>query len=174
MPTGDDTRLQFALQYSDQRSTGETLLRGADFAAYQWGIKAEFAAGNALLTAAYTSAAGDSDMQNPWSSYPGFTSVQVLNFNRDGEDAWMLRAAYNFPSIKGLSAYALWVRGSDPQDAGQFARDEYDFNLQWSPESGPLNGLMLRLRYARMSQDNPTAPEEAELRVMVFYDPPSL
>lgn len=166
LPAGGDRRLQFALQYTDQRSVGDNRLLGTDFTAQQWGSKAEFAAGNALLTAAYTSATGDTGMQSPWSSYPGYTSVQVADFNRDGEEAWMLRAAYNFPSVKGLSAYALWVTGSDPEDPAEFARDEYDFNLQWSPVSGPLKGLMLRLRYAHSDQD--------ELRLMVFYDPPSL
>ena len=116
LPLSDDLRLQFALQYSDQQSTGDNLLRGADFASQQWGGKAELGVGGALFSAAYTSAGGDTDKQAPWGSYPGYTSVQIEDFNRDGEDAWMLRAAYNFPSVKGLSLYGLWVNGSDPQD----------------------------------------------------------
>jgi outer membrane porin, OprD family len=171
---GDDLRLQFALQYSDQQSTGDNLLRGADFSSEQWGGKAELSVGGALFSAAYTSVGGNTDMLNPWSSYPGYTSVQVENFNRDDEDAWMLRAAYNFPSVKGLSLYGLWVNGSDPQDPGQFAKDEYDLNLQWTLASGPLKGLMMRVRYAHVSQDDPGHSGQDELRLMVYYDPASL
>ena len=85
----------------------------------------------------------------------------------------MLRAAYNFQSVKGLSIYGLWVNGSDPQDPGQFAKEEFDLNLQWTPDSGPLKGLMLRLRYAHASQDDPADSDQDELRVMIYYDPPS-
>jgi hypothetical protein len=174
LPLGDKLRLQFALQYSDQQSTGDNLLRGADFSSEQWGGKVELGVGGALFSTAYTSAGGDTDMQSPWSGYPGYTSVQVEDFNRDGEDAWMLRAAYNFPSVKGLSLYGLWVNGSDPDDPGQFAKDEYNLNLQWTLASGPLQGLMLRLRYAHVSQDDPASSDLDDLRVMIYYDPASL
>jgi hypothetical protein len=172
LPLGDNMKLQFALQYSDQQSVGDNLIAADDFSARQWGGKAELAWGGALFTTAYTSASGDANMRNPWSGYPGYTSVQVEDFNRDGEDAWMLRAGYNFQSVKGLGLYGLWVNGSDPEDPGQFARDEYDLNLQWTVPEGMLKGLMMRLRYARVDQDDGT--ELDDLRVMVYYDPPSL
>ena len=75
-------------------------LRGTDFSSDQWGAKAELSYGGALFTAAYTSAGGDTNMQNPWSGYPGYTSVQVEDFNRDGEDAWLLRAADRLESAR--------------------------------------------------------------------------
>ena len=164
--------IRLAAQYSDQQAVGDNLLQGGDFSADQLGLKAEFSAGPALLTAAYTMTGDGTNMQNPWSGYPGYTSVQVEDFNRAGEDAWMLRAGYKFPTVAGLSAYALWVSGSDPDSPVDFARDEYDLNLQWSPEAGPLKGLMLRLRYANVEQDNGT--ELNDLRLMLYYDPPKL
>lgn len=172
LPLGDRLRLQFALQYSDQQGTGDHLLNGADFNADAWGGKAELGIGGALFSAAYTRASGDTGLQSPWGGYPGYTSVQIEDFNRDGEDAWMLRAAYNFRSVDGLSVYGLWVGGSDPEDPGQYAKDEYDVNLQWTPDSGPLKGLMMRLRYAHVSQDDPANSDLDDLRVMVYYDPP--
>jgi len=172
LPLADGLRLQFALQYSDQRSMGDNLLRGADFTASQWGSKAEIAAGGALFSAAYTSAGGDTGMQSPWGSHPGYTSVQMEDFFRDGEYAWMLRAAYNFKSVKGLGVYGLWVNGSDPEGPSQFAVEEYNLNLQWTAESGPLKGLMMRLRYAHASQDDPADSGQDELRLMIFFSPP--
>ena len=72
---------------------------------------------------------------------------------------------------KGLSVYGLWVNGSDPRDPGQYAKDEYDVNLQWTPASGTLKGLSLRLRYAYVSQHDPAKSSLDDLRVMVYYDP---
>lgn len=174
IPLSEKLKLQFALQYSDQASAGDDLLRGEDFSSDQWGGKAELVYGGALFTAAYTRAGGDTNMQNPWSGYPGYTSVQVEDFNRDGEEAWMLRAGYTFESIKGASMYALYVDGSDPQSPTDFAKDEYDFNFQWTIPDGVLKGLMMRLRYAHVSQDDPADSTLEDWRIMVFYDPPSL
>ncbi len=172
IPLAEKLKLQFALQYSDQSSAGDDLLRGTDFSSDQWGAKAELSWGGALFTTAYTRAGGDTNMQNPWSGYPGYTSVQVEDFNRDGEDAWLLRAGYTFQSIKGASVYALYVDGSDPQSPTEYAKDEYDFNFQWAIADGFLKGLLMRLRYAHVRQEGLVETELNDVRLMVFYDPP--
>jgi len=170
----EDLRLQFALQYSNEQATGDNLLRGVDFSSREWGGKAELAVHGALFTTAYTRVDGDTGMQSPWGGYPGFTSVQVEDFDRQGERAWMLRAAYKFRSVPGLSIYGLRIKGSEPDVAGQYAKNEYDFNLQWAPETGSLKGWLMRLRYAHVSQDDPAGSGLDDLRLMVYYDPPSL
>ena len=125
--------------------------------------------GQALFTAAYTSASGDANMQSPWSGYPGYTSVQVQDFNRQGEDAFMLRAGYEFPCLDGLSAYALGVFGTTPDQAGQYRQDEYDLNLQWAPPKGVLKGLALRLRYAIVEQHGGDVDNLTDFRVICNY-----
>ncbi|UNK56354.1 OprD family porin [Pseudoxanthomonas daejeonensis] len=170
----DDWKLRTALQYSDQSSNGDQLLKGRSFDSNQWGAKAEVVNGGALFTVAYTDAGGNANMQNPWSGYPGYTSVQVEDFNRDGESAWMVRAGYDFASVKGLGVYALYVDGSDPASPTDYAREEADFNVQWKASEGVLKGLMVRLRYAQVSQADPASDDLKDLRIMVFYDPPSL
>jgi len=169
---GESTALRFAAQYSDDQSVGDNRLSGQDFHSHQWGAKAELAFGGALLTAGYTSASGDRDMLGPWSGYPGYTSVQVEDFNRAGEDAWLLRAGYTFPKHTGLSLYGLYVDGSDPDSPTAYSRSETDFNLQWAPPDGTLKGLMVRLRYARVDQNDPLSSDLTDLRAMVFYDLP--
>jgi hypothetical protein len=168
----DKREFRLAAQYSDQRAVGKNLLQGADFSADQLGLKTEFGAGPMLLTAAYTMTGDGAGMQSPWSGYPGYTSVQVEDFNRAGEDAWMLRAGFEFPRVPGLSVYGLWVSGSNADSPTDFARDEYDLNLQWTPETGALKGLMVRLRYAHVEQDD--GRELDDFRLMIFYDPPKL
>ena len=168
----DKTKLNFAVQYTDQQSLGDELLTGDDFSADQWGVKAELALGGALFTTAYTSTGDGGATLNPWSGYPGYTSVQVNEFHRAGEDAWMLRAAYNFESLPGLSAYGLCVDGNDPEGATLYQEDECDLNVQWDVKQGPLEGLMLRLRYAEIDQGSPGSPNLNDFRFMVYYDPP--
>jgi hypothetical protein len=173
-PVSDRVKLKFAAQYTDQTSTGDDLLTGDDFDAASFGIKGEVAVGPALFTAAWTSTDEGTSMKSPWGGYPGYTSVQVEDFNRTGEDAWMLRAGYAFPADSGFSVYALYVDGSRPDDPTQYAKTEYDFNLQWAPPTAWAKGLSLRLRYARVEQDDPGDTELDDFRFIVNYDPPGL
>ena len=152
VPLADDWRLKLAAQYTDQGSVGDNLLQGHSFSGHQIGFKLELPIRNALFTAAVTHAWGNANLQNPWSGYPGYTSVQVQDFNRAGESAFLLRAGYDFPWLEGLSAYALAVFGTDPDSSTQFRQNEFDANLQWGPKKGLLKGLSLRLRYAVVEQ----------------------
>jgi outer membrane OprD family porin len=109
-------------------------------------------------------------VQNPWSGYPGYTSVQLQNFNRAGEDALLLRAATTFGNVvQGMNGYVLWVHGFQPASAAQPSQDEYDANLQWAALTGALQGLALRLRYGYVARDNGT--RQNEYRIMLTYGP---
>ena len=170
VPVNDDWKPRFAVQFTDQRSVGDDLLPAGDFSIQQYGIKAELPVGPTLLTAAYTYNSGDAELFTPWSAYPGYTSVQVEEFRRPGEGAFLLRAAYEFPCIDGLSAYALWAHGTEPDDPTQYARDEYNLNLQWAPTEGCLKGFSLRLRQAFVEQDGGwSADSLTDFRVICNY-----
>jgi hypothetical protein len=173
-PLTNKLRLQVAAQYVDQHSVGDDLLMGHHFGAQQYGLKAELAFYGALLTTAYTASGRDNTitLQSPWSAYPGYTAVQVQNFNRSGEEAWMLRAAYNFPMLKNLSAYALYVHGSRPDVINQYAQNEYDVNLKWNATSGRLKGLTLLARYGHVAQAGPDELHTNQIRLVVYYTPP--
>jgi hypothetical protein len=141
-------------------------------------MKADLALGPVLLTAARTQTAigtrgsngSGTDMINPWGGYPGYTAVQVENFYRAGENATMLRLAYNFPRVTGLSAYALWVHGSSPDVVKEYAQTEYDVNLEWTPKFRILRGLKLRARYGHVSQAEPSNQHEDDLRLIAYYE----
>lgn len=171
LPISSDCKPRLAFQFVDQRSTGGELLQGSSFSIQQVGLKAELPVGkNALFTAAFTHAAnGDANLRNPWSGYPGYTSVQVQDFNRRGENAFLIRAGYDFPWVEGLSAYALAVFGTDPDQAGQFRQNEYDVNLQWTPPKGCLKGLSLRLRYALVHQYGGNVEDLTDFRAICNY-----
>jgi hypothetical protein len=174
MPLTGGYTLKLAAQFTDQRSTGDELLTGSEFSTNQWGVKGDLVLGSATLTLAYTDTADGADMRNPWSGYPGYTSVQVLDFNRADESAIMLRGAYDFSrqGPKGLSAYALWVHGSG-REAPFNDEDEVDLNLQWTPDKeGALRGMSFRVRYAYMTQRGDGDPSQQDFRIIVNYDFP--
>jgi hypothetical protein len=174
IPLANRVSLRFGAQYANQSSTGEDLLTGKSFSTHQFGFKTELAYGASLLTVARTVTAigtlssngSGTSMISPWGGYPGYTSVQIENFYRSGENATMLRAAYNFPKATGLSVYALWVGGTTPNVAKQYAQREYDFNVQWVT---PLKGLTLLARYGHVSQGGSSDQHENELRLVLYY-----
>jgi hypothetical protein len=176
-PLANSVTVRGSAQYTGQRSTGNDLLTGKSFDTDQYGLKAEVGLGDALFTVARTVTASGTrsqngsgtDMRNPWGGYPGYTAVQIEYFYRAGEDATMLRAAYNFPKNTGLSVYGLWVKGTAPVVVGQYARSECDFNLQWIARAPPFNGLTLLARYGHVSQGGPTDQHENELRLVAYY-----
>jgi hypothetical protein len=169
LPLSADYRPKLAVQLIDQRSTGSDLLQGQSFSGQQVGLKLELPVHKALFTAAYTCAFGDANMQNPWSGYPGYTSVQVQDFNRGGESAFLFRLGYDFPWAEGLSAYALAVFGTDPDAAGQYRQDEYDVNLQYAPTKNVLKGFSVRLRYGAVDQHGGDVETLTDFRVICNY-----
>lgn len=170
LPISNEVRPRIAAQFVDQRSTGNDLLFGRDFSVQQFGLKAEVPIQKVLFTAAYTHASGgDTNLQGPWSGYPGYTSVQVQDFNRAGESAFLVRLGYDFPAVDGLSAYALAVFGTTPDAAGQYRQDEYDFNLQYAPKTNCLKGLSARVRYAWVNQHGGNVDTLRDFRVIINY-----
>ncbi len=168
--------LLFAAQYTDQRSVGQDLLTGNYFQTNQFGLQTAISYGGGILTLAYTTAAEGANLQNPWSSFPGYTSVQVQDFNRAGEDAFMVKGSYDFSRIglEGVTAYALWVHGWDainPSTGAEvFQQDEYDGDLQWRPKSGAPKGLWFRVRYAHVDQRGVGHATLDDFRVIINYD----
>jgi hypothetical protein len=171
---GDAGKLSLAAQYSDQQSTGNNLLSGNSFSTNQWGIKGDLTLGGAgLVTLAYTDTASGRSMVAPWSGYPGYTSVQVKDFNRASESAVLIKGLYDFSKagMSGFSAYALYVHGSGVK-APNYNEDETDLNLQWNVKTGALRGLSFRLRYAYIEQRGGGDPNINDLRFIVNYDFP--
>src|SRR5882757_5842408 len=169
VPLADDWKLKFASQYVDQGSVGDNALQGHNFSGHQFGLKVDLPVRKALFTAGFTHAWGNANLQNPWSGYPGYTSVQVQDFNRTGESAFLLRAGYDLPWVDGLSAYGLAVFGTDPDSANQYRQNEFDFNLQWGPKKGVLEGLSLRLRYAVVQQFGGNVDNLTDFRAIFNY-----
>ena len=174
----EDLGLLFAGQFTDQRSTGAELLTGSFFHTTQFGLMSSISYRNGILTLAYTNNGTGANLVNPWSSYPGYTSVQIESFKRAGEQAFMVKGSYNFArfGLDGVTAYALWTHGGGAVDPSTkspvYQQDEYDFDLQWRPKSSFLEGLWFQARYAHVDARGsaPSGFPINEIRFIVNYD----
>ncbi|HTO53404.1 MAG TPA: OprD family outer membrane porin [Myxococcota bacterium] len=161
-----------AVQFTDQHSTGNDLLTGSSFAGNQIGVKAVGSYGGAVATLGYTNTTHGTDLRSPWSSYPGYTSAQVENFNRANEQALMVKASYAFSRVgmPGFTVYALWIHGWDVAPSVGPNEDEYDFDLQWRPGLPKLKGLWLRARFAMVNERGGAHATLDDYRLIVNYD----
>ena len=169
---GENHELRLAAEYSDQRSTGQDLLFGESFSTNQYNVKADYPFGPWLLTAAYSGVSDSYEIQSPWASHPGYTTAQVEEFRRAGENALKLRASLKVPAVPGLVLFVQWVDGSDPVKSNEYANDEINFDATWEPRDGRMKGLMLRMRYAHNAQANGT--DQDDLRMIVYWNPQAL
>jgi hypothetical protein len=180
LPVTESLGLLFSAQFTDQRSVGGDLLKGYSFSTNQFGVKGDISYGGGVLSLGYTTDSRGADLQSPWSGYPGYTSVQVKDFNRAGEDAFIAKASYDFTrlGLEGVTAYALFVHGwgrVDPTTKNSVP-DENEFNadLQWRPQWKFLKGLWFRMRYAYVYQYEGPEYNLDDFRVIVNYDVPLL
>ena len=115
-------------------------------------------------------------MRSPWGGYPGYSSVQVEDFFRAGEQAIMLRASYDFTNLglKDVSAYGLWVHGFgvDAGDTGNENQDEFDANLQWTKDRLVARDV-ISIRYAYVRERGDDDPNIEDFRVIINYDFPN-
>jgi hypothetical protein len=175
-PVTDKFGVLVSAQYTDQRSTGDNLLTGASFSGQQIGVKTEMSYGGALLAAAFTATSNSVDLQSPWGGYPGYTSVQVQDFNRTNEKAFLVTAAYDFThlGLDGVTASALFVHGWDRKDpvTGQPAtnENELDFDLQWRAKKGIFKHFWPRMRYAVLNEQGGQERTLHVFRIILNYE----
>ena len=161
-----------AAQLIDQRSNGADLLTGDSFAGNQVAVRLDASHSGVVATLAYSNTTRGTNMRNPWSSYPGYTAVQVEFFDRAGEQATMLKVSYNFAAARmpGLTTYALWTHGWGvrPNEGPNY--DEYDLDLQWRPVFPVLKGFSFRARFAMVNERGGTRSTLDDYRLIVNYD----
>ena len=172
----DKFDIKLSAQYTDQRSVGEEL--DGSFQTGVIGGKMGFGYGGASLSFAFSSTDDERRIRNPYGGYPGYISLMLSNFNRAGEDAWLVGASYDFSvlGIEGLSAFVKYAQGNTP-DSGSNAspdQEEFDITFDYRLEKGPLKNFWLRFRYAFLNQDGPDAEDADNIRILLNYDIPIL
>jgi hypothetical protein len=180
LPVTDRLGVLLATQFTDQRSVGSDLLTGSSFETHQWGVKTGISYEGAILTLGYTENSNEANIQNPWSSYPGYTSAQVIDFKNAGQKAFSTQVSFDFRrfGLQGVTAYGLFVHGwgsIDPSTKAQVPdQNEFDLDFHWRPSWKFLKGLSFRTRYAVVYQYESPKKYTHELRLIINYDLPLL
>jgi Lyase/outer membrane porin, OprD family/Anaerobic c4-dicarboxylate membrane transporter len=173
-PISEDLKLQFGLQYTDQRSVGEALV--GDFATWNVGAGIRVVwRGLTLATAAHFTGA-DASISSPWGTWPGYLSMIVTDFDRANEKAFGVGLRYDFGGsllpfrIPGLTVYLAYVQGNDQIDPttgrAQPTTREGDLDIIYNVPG--VKGLSLRFRNGYVSRGSPTLLKD--FRIIVNYE----
>ena len=139
-------------RYLIRKDVGDQIIGPLD--TYMFGVGGGLRIHGAQLTLDYGKN-GDQSILRPW-GHDLAISVQVHVADRADEEAWSTGFAYDFNEIglKGLSGGVIYADFNTP-DRGINAspdRNEINFDLQYQ-FSGFLQGLILRVRYAIIDED---------------------
>jgi len=167
----NDVALRISGQYTRQQSVGDELI--GDFNTSVYGLKLGASYRNAILSIAYTSTDKDQDISSPFGGYPGYASVIIKDFDRAGEDAWLIGLSYNASELglDGLSVFANYVDGDTP-DSGSAAspdQQELDITADYYFPKTFIDGLWLRTRVALLNQEGPDATDQQDYRIILNY-----
>ena len=175
-PVTEDLALGLSAQYTGQKSVGDEL--EGDFDTRVYGAKASATYRGATLSFAFSSTDNDSRIRSPFGSYPGYLSLMVADFNRAGEDAWLVGLAYDFAEagLPGVSGFLNYAEGftQNSDSTGLPDQRELDLTLDIRATQAFWDGLWLRLRHARLDQDGHLADDVRDWRVILNYALPLL
>ena len=176
----DEVAIRSVLQFTDQRSVGDDLIIGDSF---DTRLVAGYVAGSyqgIALTLGFSTTSQEARIRSPFGSKPSPLSLMINDFDRAGEDAWLVGLSWDFRrlGLEGFSAFVNYARGNDSQDEfnGQALRDrdELDITLDYRPKAGPFRGVWFRVRGVFINERGSGARSQNELRVIVNYDLPVL
>ena len=173
-PLKDKDGLKLSAQFTDQRSVGDELLSKSPFQTQVWSVEGRYGFSDAILRAAYSATSERGTISSPYGGYPGYISLMKSDFNRAGEQAWMVGLTYNFSRIglDGLSMNTKYASGYNAEDFSSGAKrtdqQEFDITFDYYPPAGrPLAGFWLRVRGAKRWQDGLESGHD--IRVLLNY-----
>jgi hypothetical protein len=167
-----DWGLQFSAQYTDQRAAGDEL--AGDFDTYTYGLKAETGFRGTILKLAYTSTANNAGIRSPWGGKPSYLSIMIEDFDRAGEDAWLIGLSSDFSYFgdNGFSGFINYAKGDTP-DKGRIAsadQSEFDVTLDYRFREGIMKGFWVRVRGASVDRDGSSGKDVRDFRVILNHD----
>jgi hypothetical protein len=169
-----DVKMQFGVQYTDQRSVGEERL--SSFNTWNVGAGTRLLWRGLSLGAAMHFTSDNESIRSPWGSWPGYLSLQVTDFDRANEKAFGFGVKYDFGgsmlpfTVTGLSIHLLYAQGNDRIDpaTGRHQPTTREGNLDIIYNIAAVKGLSLRFRNAYVGRGNPDTLKE--FRLIVNYE----
>jgi len=176
--TASGIGVKISAQLTDQRSVGDDLL-GSDFSTQVWGGQIAASYVNTILRAAFSATSSDKEIISPYGGYPGYISLIVKDFNRAGENAFLIGMSHDFVTeiLEGLSFFINYALGYDAIDAVDRQplpnQREFDITVDYKPEKLIIRGLWLRFRFAIVDISNDDNSIN-DLRLIINYNLPLL
>ena len=177
LDVNDELGLRLESQFTHQSSVGDDLLTGSDFDTYNAGARIAASYRNAMLKFAVTTTDDEQEIRSPYGSYPGYLSLMQKDFNRAGEDAWLIGASYNFErlGLSGLSAFVNYAEGQGAKDTADGSslpdQSECDITADYRMKEGWAEGLWIRVRWSTLDIDG-EAEDQEDFRVVLNYEIP--
>jgi hypothetical protein len=169
----EDLALKAFLQYTDQRSVGSEKI--GEFNTSLLSGKLELTFGNATFRVGGSTTGDRKGIQKPYGNPANYLSIIVNDFDRAGEDAWMVGANYNFKRVGpgDLSSFVNIVGGNTPNNGPTASPDQMEYNVtaDYRLKEGWSDNLWLRVRAAYIDQDERVANgfDFFDFRVIVNY-----
>lgn len=171
----------YGAQIMYQASNGADYLTGMPFNTWSGGLDTDFIFGPLVISMAYNQTGSNSFYRSPYGSWAGYTSMIVRDFNRAGEQAYLIGFSYDFKdwNLPGFSMFANAVFGRNAIDpATNLAladTNEYDvtFDYKFTASYWPdyAKPLWVRARYAHIEDRlNGSTSRTDDYRVIVNYD----
>jgi len=151
--------MKLSAQFTDQSSIGDDLLTGSDFSTQVFSSRLVLSYEHTVLGFAFSTTSNDRRIISPYGGYPGYISLMVNDFNRAGEEAFLLGLSYNFGKIglDWLSFVTLYAYGYDAIDPAikedRPDRKEFNITVDFRPKISENRDLWLRVRYANVDID---------------------
>lgn len=169
---GNDWGLAASLQGFDQRDVGEA--QGGVIQAWQGGAQVLLTKAGLTLSGAFTITGPDSTPADPWSGYPGFTSIMEEDNNRADDKTWLVGLGYDFGAMgPGALKTKACFTDSDTPDSGPTAspdQQEVDLTVEYILGRGALKDLSLKARGAAVWQDDVAGGRDyADFRFIINY-----
>ena len=151
--------INLSAQFTDQSSTGDDLLTGSDFSTQVFSSRLAFSYEYTVLRFAFSTTSNDRRIISPYGGYPGYISLMEKDFNRAGEEAFLIGLSYNFGKLglNWLSFYTNYAYGYDALDpeANESLPDRKEFNItvDFRPNIFENRDLWIRIRYANIDNE---------------------
>src|SRR5262249_24947034 len=154
LPLGNEVKLQFGVQGTDQQSVGEERL--GNFHTWNFGAGTRFLWRGLSVGAAIQLTGDEANISSPWGTWPGYMSLQVTDFDRANEKAFGLGLRYNFGgsllpfTIPGLNLALIYGQGIDRINPanGSDQPNTYEGDLDIVYNVAAVKGLSFRFRNA--------------------------
>lgn len=150
----EGVKLQFGMQYTDQRGVGDKRL--GEFGTWNAGGGMRLLWRGLSVGVAAHATSDEESIRSPWGSWPGYLSLMVTEFDRANEKAFGIGLKYDFGGsllpfeVPGLLFQVLYAHGVDRIDpvtrAAQPTTRETNLDITYNVPG--IKGLSLRFRNA--------------------------